>query len=292
LRTAAARQDDDADPETDPANDPDLFIEGEGEPQNEDQNEELVADDWEPEEAQYQFNDNEDATEDTVTYWTSAIRIAPDDTTITKVMAVWSKTAAPNSAAEPMYHHRSKHRTRPDRPHHENRTLSGYWEINGVKAHCLLDSGSEGVLLSPEFTRATGMKTFALEQPVALQLACIGSRSTINYGTNTTIKFGHRLYDEYFDVANVEYYDVILGTPFLRKPGITLDFSSPGTVRVGNKSVPIGKTSADDTSPTEGQRPAASDSPPELRAPLANWSQEDELMHDSSSTSPYNRREH
>jgi hypothetical protein len=68
LRTAAARQDDDMDPEMDPVHDPDLLIEGEGEPQNEDQNEELVADDWEPEEAQYQFDDDEDATEDTVTY--------------------------------------------------------------------------------------------------------------------------------------------------------------------------------------------------------------------------------
>jgi hypothetical protein len=139
-----------------------------------------------------------------------------------------------------------------------------------VKAHCLLDSGSEGVLLSPEFTRAMGMKTFALEQPIALQLACIGSRSTINYGMNTTIKFGHKLYDEYFDVANVKYYDAILGTPFLRKLGITLDFSSPGTVRVGNESIPIGKTSADDKSSTEGQRPAVSDSSPESRPHLAN----------------------
>jgi hypothetical protein len=40
---------------------------------------------------------------------------------------------------------------------------------------------------------------------------------------NTTIKFGRKLYDEYFDVANIEYYDAILGTPFLRKLGITLD---------------------------------------------------------------------
>jgi hypothetical protein len=47
---------------------------------------------------------------------------------------------------------------------------------------------------------------------------------------NTTIKFGRKLYDEYFDVANVEYYDAILGTPFFRKLGITLDFSSLGTV--------------------------------------------------------------
>jgi hypothetical protein len=139
-----------------------------------------------------------------------------------------------------------------------------------VKAHCLLDSGSEGVLLSPEFTHTTGMKMFALEQPIALQLACIGSRSTMNYGTNMTIRFGHKLYDKYFDITNVEYYDAILGTPFLRKLGITLDYASPGAVRIGNETVPIGKTSVDDESPTEGQRPKASESMPKSRTPLAN----------------------
>jgi hypothetical protein len=66
---AAARQDDDADPEMDPADDPDLLIEGEGEPQDEGQNDELIADEWEPEEAQYQSDDEEDATDDnTVMY--------------------------------------------------------------------------------------------------------------------------------------------------------------------------------------------------------------------------------
>jgi hypothetical protein len=69
------------------------------------------------------------------------------------------------------------------------------------------------VLLSPKFTCMTGMKTFALEQPIALQLACVGSQSMINYGTNTTIKFGRKLYDKYFNVANVEYYNAVLGTP-------------------------------------------------------------------------------
>ena len=76
---------------------------------------------------------------------------------------------------EPMYSYRSRHREWPSQPCLDNHTLSGYWEINGVRAHCLLDSGNEGVLLSPEFTQATGTKTFALEQPIALQLACIGS---------------------------------------------------------------------------------------------------------------------
>jgi Retroviral aspartyl protease len=139
-----------------------------------------------------------------------------------------------------------------------------------MKAHCLLDSGSKGVLLSPEFTCVTGMKTFALEQPIALQLACIGSRSMINYGTNMTIRFRRKQYDKYFNVANIKYYDMILGMPFLRKLGITLDFASPGAVRIGSKIVPIGKKSVDNKSPTEGQRPKASDRPPRSRPNLAN----------------------
>jgi hypothetical protein len=87
-----------------------------------------------------------------------------------------------------------------------------------------------------------------------------------------TIKFGHKLYDEYFNVANVEYYDTILGTLFLRKRklGITLDFSSLGIVRVVNESVPIGKKSADNESSTEGQQPKAGESTPESRTSLAN----------------------
>ena len=93
-----------------------------------------------------------------------------------------------NKTVEPMHSHRSRHREWPTWPHSDNHTPTGYWEINGVKAHCRLDSRSEGVLLSLEFTQATGIKTFALEKPIALQLACISSRLMINYGTHVTIK--------------------------------------------------------------------------------------------------------
>ena len=138
------------------------------------------------------------------------------------------------------------------RPPSDNRTLVGYWEINGVKAHCLLDSGSQGVLLSLEFMQATGIKTFALEKPIALQLACIGSRSMINYGTCATIKIGCKVVKEYFDIVNVEqHYDAILGTPFLRKMGIVLDFRSPGMAQIGNEVIPTGKVSFDKSKDTK-----------------------------------------
>ena len=48
----------------------------------------------------------------------------------------------------------------------------------------------------------------------------------INYRTHVTIKIGCKLVEEYFDIVNVEHYDTILGTPFLRKMGIVLDFRS------------------------------------------------------------------
>ena len=130
-------------------------------------------------EPQYQWDTEEEEETDNnaVSYRTNAIRIALDtEKPVTaKIMAMQTNTTVLNKTIEPMHSHRSRCRERPIRPHLDNHTLAGYWEINSVKVHCLLDSGSEGVLLSPEFTQAMGIKMFALEKPIALQLACIGS---------------------------------------------------------------------------------------------------------------------
>jgi hypothetical protein len=101
---AATRQDEHADPALDPAEDPDLLIKGEGEPQDEDQNEELVADKWECKEAQYRFDDEEDVMEDnTITYQTSAIRFAPENVTTMKVMAVRSQPTCHDLYFSPLH---------------------------------------------------------------------------------------------------------------------------------------------------------------------------------------------
>ena len=106
-------------------------------------------------EPQYQWDtEEEEETEDnTVSYRTNAIRIALDteEPATAKIMAAQTNTMVLNKTVEPMHSHRSRHREQPMWPPSDNRTLAGYWEINGVKAHCLLDSRSEGVLLSPEF---------------------------------------------------------------------------------------------------------------------------------------------
>ena len=72
----------------------------------------------------------------------------------------------------------------------------------------------------------------------------------ISYGMHATIKIGHQVVKEYFDITKIEHYDAILGTLFLRKMGIVLDFRSPGMAHIGNKVIPTGKVSFDESKNT------------------------------------------
>ena len=72
----------------------------------------------------------------------------------------------------------------------------------------------------------------------------------INYGTHVTIKLSCKVVEEYFNIMNVEHYDAILGTPFLRKMGLVLDFRSPGMAQIGNKVIPTGKVSFNESKDT------------------------------------------
>ena len=152
VRTAAVRADGTEDPEMDPQDDEALPPDKEGEGDSSEHQEEQLDVHMEP---QYQWDaEEEEKTEDnTVSYRTNAIRIALDTEkpVMAKIMAAQMNTTVLNKTVEPMHSHRSRHRERPTWPPSDNRTLVGYWQVNGVKAHCLLDSGSEGVLLYLEF---------------------------------------------------------------------------------------------------------------------------------------------
>ncbi|KIJ25068.1 hypothetical protein M422DRAFT_274030 [Sphaerobolus stellatus SS14] len=139
---------------------------------------------------------------------------------------------------QPVYDHRARKKARPlPTRGKENETISVFWDIGGTKAHCLLDSGCEGIMISSDFVRANKLPKFELEKPVILQLACVGSKSTVQYELTTKILLGNEKYDEYFNIANVDYYDVILGTPFLRWFEILLDFKH-NRVQMGKLSFP------------------------------------------------------
>ena len=79
-------------------------------------------------------------------------------------------------------------------------------------------------MISPNFIRAAKIEPFPLDKPIGIQLVVTGSKSVINYGANATIKWKEKESKEYFDIINIDYYDAILGTPFLRKHKVVINF--------------------------------------------------------------------
>jgi hypothetical protein len=72
-----------------------------------------------------------------------------------------------------------------------------------------------------------------LVKPVTLQLGCSCSRSKINFTMKSLIGV-----NAYLDIANLDKYDTILGTPFLRKHRISLDFKNSEIVACGKLCIP------------------------------------------------------
>ncbi|KAJ3991734.1 hypothetical protein F5050DRAFT_1580899 [Lentinula boryana] len=131
---------------------------------------------------------------------------------------------------------------RPVRKAKDNRCLCAFMEINGVMAFVLLDSGSTADAFSPDFARVSHIKPFQLENPVMLQLGTKGSRSRITFGCTSRYrilggKHGDVTGKDYFDIANVDQYDAVLGTVFMRRHGIALDFDRD-VIRLSGKEIP------------------------------------------------------
>ncbi|KAF9256427.1 hypothetical protein L218DRAFT_804977, partial [Marasmius fiardii PR-910] len=119
--------------------------------------------------------------------------------------------------------------------------LAGWIELNGVKAFTLFDSVSCADAISPDFTRAAKIKVFRLENPVTFQLGTKGSRSRVTYGcvSKYSITSARETVSdkEYFDVANVDRYDAVVGTVFMRRHGIVVDFEDD-TIKMKGSVVP------------------------------------------------------
>jgi hypothetical protein len=128
--------------------------------------------------------------------------------------------------------------TRPIREDGEDLCLAAYVKINGVKAYTLFDSGSTTDAVSPDFTWIAKLSVKELDKPVTLQLGCSGSRSKVNFATEAKVEFASINIGTYLDIANLDKYDSILGTPFLRKHGISLDFETQEIVIRGKLRIP------------------------------------------------------
>ena len=175
-------------------------------------------------------NLNESSGEDEEMYWwdelkyeANYVHFISNESTEQQVQIA---SAAVDKLEESVYDHRTriKERSRPFQKRNDNQPISLFWEIGGIKAHCLIDSGCKATMISPNFIRVAKIEPFPLNKPIGIQLAVTGSKSVINYGPNTTIKYDVRELKEYFNMINIDYYDAILGTPFLRKHDVIINF--------------------------------------------------------------------
>ncbi len=154
---------------------------------------------------------------------------------------------------------------RPLVPRLEDTGLTMYMRINGLEAIVLFDSGSTGDSISPEFAKVAQILTFELENPTQLQLGCSGSRSRITHGAQAPLIIGETTVDVYMDVVNLDRYDVVLGTPFMRRLGVILDFGK-SQITIQGQTFTALTPLEEDAGATRRQKPRAVGSKPGPKA--------------------------
>ncbi|KAJ7159117.1 hypothetical protein C8R43DRAFT_882260 [Mycena crocata] len=102
--------------------------------------------------------------------------------------------------------------------------LSSMLPVGPSMVYMLWDPGSNTDSITPEYSHATGSPRIKLTEQIVLQLGCVGSRSKINYSTCSPIDFGGIRGHLYLDQVNLNRYDGIIGTPFMNKHRVILDF--------------------------------------------------------------------
>ncbi|KAF8219059.1 hypothetical protein L208DRAFT_1178417, partial [Tricholoma matsutake] len=95
--------------------------------------------------------------------------------------------------------------------------------LHNLEAYVLLDSGCTSDSILPEFSMSANLKAHELEEPVPLQLGTVGSHLKINFGLFTNFQIGIVKDTHYFDVVNIDRYNTILGTVFMRKHDFECD---------------------------------------------------------------------
>ncbi|KAG6883582.1 hypothetical protein C0992_008406 [Termitomyces sp. T32_za158] len=112
-------------------------------------------------------------------------------------------------------------------PHYtpqEKECLVTYVEVNGHPAWTLWDSGSTTMGIMPQFAHVNAIHVHELTEPLMLQLGTVGSRAIVQFSAEVKVKTSGHPTKEYVDIANFDRYDMIIGTPFMCKNKVVLDF--------------------------------------------------------------------
>ncbi|KAG8915734.1 hypothetical protein FRC02_004380 [Tulasnella sp. 418] len=168
----------------------------------------------------YRFSEEEAQT------W--AITVVEEDVeTTSPIKAMAAKVKTPQTAGDLLFIGNTSRKApkQPVRDLKSQTPITALIRVGNIDAYALLDSGSNTDVIAGSFVEVTGLKTFNLETPLKLQMACAGSKAPLNKGVQLDLEGPMVKETRYFDVANIEGYDMILGTPFLKSHGALLDFS-------------------------------------------------------------------
>lgn len=111
--------------------------------------------------------------------------------------------------------------------------------INGHPCRALLDSGSLSDFMSTTLADQLKVKYTVLDKPLPLQLACSGSRSKVKVRASANFQYQNIDEERMFNIANLDTYDLILGTPFLFQHQVVLGMNPAQVTIRSDKSQPI-----------------------------------------------------
>ena len=105
--------------------------------------------------------------------------------------------------------------------------------INGCHTRVLVDSGSLGDFIASTLVDQLRIKRTLFEKSIGLQLAVQGSRSKINASVEVDLVYHGIIETQCFDVANLNDYDVILGTPWIYQHKVCIGLN-PSRILIGS----------------------------------------------------------
>lgn len=106
-------------------------------------------------------------------------------------------------------------------------------KVNGHPVRAMIDSGSMADFISSTVVDQLKLPYSKLAVQVPVQLAVSGSRTKLNYACDLEIEYQDIKAVRHFDVANLDSYDMILGTPFLYQHAMLVGFN-PFNVTIGS----------------------------------------------------------
>ena len=112
-------------------------------------------------------------------------------------------------------------------------------KINRHQIRALLNTGLMADFLSTTVMDQLNLQSERYAKPLPVQLTVHGSRSKINCGVKVTFQYQKIDCKRRFDVANLDNYDAILGTPFLFQHKIAIGLNPPCVIVGSTEPVKI-----------------------------------------------------